>query len=203
VRDTVRMGRHFRMSLQSLELYRALTSELLFRRETDGGDSPEDVEASYVERLDDLWWQLSAEEQAAYESELAASGTPSAPEQLGLVDCTVTEGGGFDVPTHSRHRKTAHGGSLRENPTPFPARLRFASEFKSFASELKSGTAPICRRSACRRFDDSYLPRALKFGENQCPSVVCSSSLVSVVFCRSGAKSPVSSAPRQALAEAW
>jgi predicted RNase H-like HicB family nuclease len=54
-----------------LDRYRVLINELLFVRETEGGELPEEVESSYVEQLDELWWQLSEAEQAGYEAELA------------------------------------------------------------------------------------------------------------------------------------
>lgn len=51
----------------SLESYRKLMNELLSLRAAADGDLPVEVEASYVQRMDDLWWQLSEEEQAEIE----------------------------------------------------------------------------------------------------------------------------------------
>jgi hypothetical protein len=76
-------------------------SELLVLREAEGGELPAEVESSFVERLDDLWWKLSEEEQQVYEAELADDSVPSTPEALGLVDCEVDEG------DHAGPRKAA------------------------------------------------------------------------------------------------
>ncbi|HEY5959170.1 MAG TPA: hypothetical protein VIV60_21580 [Polyangiaceae bacterium] len=81
------------MTIELLDRYRVLMNELLFTREAEAGDLPEELESSYVERLEDLWWQLSESEQAAYEAELTLAESPSSPEELNFVDCTVTEGG--------------------------------------------------------------------------------------------------------------
>lgn len=80
------------MTVDLLERYRTLMNELLFAREAEGGDLPEEQESIYVERLDALWWQLSETEQAAYEAELVALSCLSSPEELNLVDCSVSEG---------------------------------------------------------------------------------------------------------------
>jgi len=75
-----------------LDRYRRLMNELLFVRESEGGELPMEVESAYVERLDELWWQLSEQEQAAYEAELANLVPPASAEELNLIDCEVKEG---------------------------------------------------------------------------------------------------------------
>jgi len=72
--------------------YRQLMNELWIVREAEGGDLPIEVESAYVERLDALWWQLSVEQQAAYEAELASAPAPASDEELHLFDCEVNEG---------------------------------------------------------------------------------------------------------------
>ena len=62
------------MSATPLDRYRKLMNELLIVREADGGTLPDEVESSYVERLDELWWTLSESEQKEYEAELAGAG---------------------------------------------------------------------------------------------------------------------------------
>lgn len=44
-----------------------MMNELLFARELEGGELPEERESWYIERLDVLWWRLSTSEQEAYE----------------------------------------------------------------------------------------------------------------------------------------
>lgn len=80
------------MNTTPLDQYRRLMTQLLIMREAEGGALPIEVEASYVERLDQLWWNLSESEQAAYESELSDTAAPSGPETLDLFDCEVVEG---------------------------------------------------------------------------------------------------------------
>ncbi len=81
------------MSTGVAKRYRALLTELLFEREAAGGELPEEAESHFVERLDEVWWQLSGEEQAAIDRELQ-SGTPVAvSEEPRLVDCKVAKGG--------------------------------------------------------------------------------------------------------------
>jgi hypothetical protein len=80
------------MSHSALDAYRQLMNELLIVRETECGSLPVEVESAYVERLDDLWWRLSEQEQTGYEAELASAAAPTGPEQLDLVDCDVQEG---------------------------------------------------------------------------------------------------------------
>lgn len=80
------------MTSTPLDQYRRLMSELLILREAEGGDLPDDLESSYVERLDDLWWKLTEAEQDEYEAELADSTGPSGPETLSLVDREVDKG---------------------------------------------------------------------------------------------------------------
>jgi hypothetical protein len=76
----------------TLDSYRSLMNELLILRETEGGELPEELESSYVERLDFLWWKLSEAEQDEYEAELADADAPDGPETLNLVDCEVDQG---------------------------------------------------------------------------------------------------------------
>jgi hypothetical protein len=89
------------MSADLLDRYRQLMNELLFVREAEGGDLPVEVESAHVERLDDLWWQLSAQEQTTFEAELASKPPPASTAELGLVDCEVDEG------SHGAPRKAA------------------------------------------------------------------------------------------------
>ena len=77
------------MTDSALDSYRRLMNELLILREAEGGDLPVEVESAYVERLDDLWW------------ELAKAAPPAGPEELALVDCEVDKG------SHSTPRKAA------------------------------------------------------------------------------------------------
>lgn len=67
-------------------------SELLITRESEGGELPVEVESAYVERLNDLWYRLSKEEQTAYEAELSRGTTLATDEDLKLIDCPVTQG---------------------------------------------------------------------------------------------------------------
>lgn len=80
------------MSVSPLDEYRTLMNELLILREGEGGDLPDEIESSYVDRLDRLWWVLSEAEQAEYEAELAAAAAPAGPAKLDLVDCAVDPG---------------------------------------------------------------------------------------------------------------
>jgi hypothetical protein len=89
------------MTDSALDSYRRLMNELLILREAEGGDLPVEVESAYVERLDDLWWKLSEEDQAEYEAELAKATPPAGPEELALVDCEVDKG------SHSTPRRAA------------------------------------------------------------------------------------------------
>ena len=54
------------MNGTTLDSYRSLMNELLILRETEGGELPEELESSYVERLDFLWWKLSEAEQDSH-----------------------------------------------------------------------------------------------------------------------------------------
>jgi len=73
--------------------YRELLGELLFEREAAGGELSEEQESDYAERLDDVWWQLSAEERQAIEDEHQETAAPiAAPGDLGAVDVEVEEG---------------------------------------------------------------------------------------------------------------
>lgn len=80
------------MNRTTLDNYRSLMNELLILRETEGGELPAELESSYVERLDALWWKLSEAEQDEYEAELAGADAPVGPEALNLVDCEVDQG---------------------------------------------------------------------------------------------------------------
>lgn len=59
------------MNASLLDQYRKLMNELLISREIEGGSLPDEIESSYVERLDTLWWKLSPSEQEEYEDERA------------------------------------------------------------------------------------------------------------------------------------
>ncbi len=61
------------MKTMPLDEYRSLINELLILREAEGGDLPEELESSYVERLDKLWWKLTEDEREQYDSQLAGS----------------------------------------------------------------------------------------------------------------------------------
>jgi hypothetical protein len=52
--------------------YRALMNELLRLRD-GGGEIPQEVESSYAQKLDDLWWQMSEQEQATCEAEFSSA----------------------------------------------------------------------------------------------------------------------------------
>lgn len=56
------------MSRSNLHSYRALMNELVAARAAEGGTLPVEVESTYAERLNDLWWLLSDEEQTEYEN---------------------------------------------------------------------------------------------------------------------------------------
>lgn len=66
------------MASCTLDSYRSLMNELFILREAEGGELPEELESSYVERLDVLWGKLSEAERNEYEAELAAA--PNGPE---------------------------------------------------------------------------------------------------------------------------
>lgn len=72
--------------------YRQLLSRLLFEREAAGGELSEDEESMFVERLDRLWWQLSAAEQDSIDQELAEPSELGVDEEPRFVDCAVSEG---------------------------------------------------------------------------------------------------------------
>lgn len=79
------------MSTQIIR-YRTLLTELLFEREAAGGELPDNEESLFVERLDEIWWQLSESEQSLIERELAQPSAPAVHESPELVDCEVSEG---------------------------------------------------------------------------------------------------------------
>lgn len=72
--------------------YRTLLTELLFEREAAGGELPDHDESLFVERLDEIWWTLSASEQDIIDRELSQPNVPSVEESRVLVDCEVSEG---------------------------------------------------------------------------------------------------------------
>jgi hypothetical protein len=72
--------------------YRQLLSQLLFEREAAGGELLEDEEFMFVERLDQLWRQLSTDEQDSIDRELAEPIHLLVNEEPHLVDCVVSEG---------------------------------------------------------------------------------------------------------------
>jgi len=47
-------------------LYDSLLEELQAARVAAGGTLPDESESAFAERLDDLWWQMSDEEQDAW-----------------------------------------------------------------------------------------------------------------------------------------
>lgn len=55
-----------------LDQYRNVMSRLLTLREAAGGELPDKIEALYMGRLDELWWQLSEAEQEECELLLSA-----------------------------------------------------------------------------------------------------------------------------------
>jgi hypothetical protein len=77
---------------ESMNRYRALLTELLFEREAAGGELSQLEESLFVERLDQIWWQLSSAEQDVVDQELARAPTPRVVNQPALVDCAVPEG---------------------------------------------------------------------------------------------------------------
>ncbi|MCA9595423.1 MAG: hypothetical protein KC776_19045 [Myxococcales bacterium] len=80
------------MSAAPLDRYRKLMNELLFVREAEGGQLSDELESSYVERLEELWWTLSESEQKEYEADRVGPGALGGPEHLDLVDRAVHEG---------------------------------------------------------------------------------------------------------------
>lgn len=80
------------MTAELSKQFRRLMAELLIEREFAGGDLPVETEAEYAERLEHLWWQLSREDRAAYEAELASTLPPASQESLNLVDCEISQG---------------------------------------------------------------------------------------------------------------
>ncbi|MBI3204056.1 MAG: hypothetical protein HYZ29_21140 [Myxococcales bacterium] len=80
------------MNIKPVDEYRKLMNLLLFLREAEGGQLSDEIESSYVERLDELWWSLSEVEQQEYEAGLAAGRPPGGPDELALVDCVVDAG---------------------------------------------------------------------------------------------------------------
>jgi hypothetical protein len=77
---------------ESINRYRALLTELLFEREAAGGELSQLEESLFVERLDQIWWQLSSAEQDIVDQELARVPNPRVIDQPALVDCAVSEG---------------------------------------------------------------------------------------------------------------
>jgi hypothetical protein len=77
---------------ESMNRYRALLTELLFEREAAGGELSQLEESLFVERLDQVWWQLSSAEQDIVDEELARAPNPRVIDQPALVDCAVSEG---------------------------------------------------------------------------------------------------------------
>jgi hypothetical protein len=79
------------MNPQPLERYRHLLTQLLFEREAAGGELPEQEESRYVELLDEVWWQLSPNDQDLIERELKQVAV-QVEEEPDLVDSAVFEG---------------------------------------------------------------------------------------------------------------
>ncbi len=79
------------MKQQPLERYRILLSQLLFEREAAGGDLPEEEESRYVALLDEVWWELSPNDQEQLERELRQVAV-QVGEEPALVDLAVAEG---------------------------------------------------------------------------------------------------------------
>jgi hypothetical protein len=72
--------------------YRELLYRLLLERELAGGVLPEEDESEYVSQLDQLWWEMTPEEQNQIERELAEDNAPAAPPELGQTDQEVELG---------------------------------------------------------------------------------------------------------------
>ena len=92
MRDTRTLAGGGSVSTDLLTRYRTLLGQLLFEREAAGGELPDDEESRFVERLDEVWWQLSPEEQELVDRELVGPGTPQVSEELNLIDCEVSKG---------------------------------------------------------------------------------------------------------------
>jgi hypothetical protein len=80
------------MSAEAQARYRTLLATLLFEREAAGGDLPESDEAKFVALLDEIWWQLTSDEQGEIDGELQHETVVIAPETLDIHDCLVSEG---------------------------------------------------------------------------------------------------------------
>ena len=79
------------MNSEAFDRYRGLLTELLFEREAAGGELSEEDESRYVERLDELWWQLSSSDQDRIEQELRRVAV-EVEEEPDLTDVAVAEG---------------------------------------------------------------------------------------------------------------
>jgi hypothetical protein len=76
----------------ALQRYRELLYRLLLERELAGGALLEEDESEYVALLDQHWWEMTPEEQAQIERELADDSVPAAPRELGQTDQQVELG---------------------------------------------------------------------------------------------------------------
>ena len=89
------------MTAEAAKKYEQFTSQLLRGRtaiiEAGGiGSGKSSLSATAYEiictEMDDLWWQMTAEERATAEERLKKARQATAPKSLGLVDVPVEEG---------------------------------------------------------------------------------------------------------------
>lgn len=78
------------MSQELTKQYLGMLTELLLERELNGGTLPMDVESERSAKLEEIWWQLSDEEQD--EVEEVVMRPIEAPVDLGLVDMPAESG---------------------------------------------------------------------------------------------------------------
>jgi len=78
------------MSQELTKRYLGMLTELLLERELNGGTLPMDVESERSAKLEEIWWQLSDEEQD--EVEEVFKRPIEAPVDLGLVDMPAESG---------------------------------------------------------------------------------------------------------------
>lgn len=79
-------------ALPSVDRYLGILDQLLFERAAAGGDIPDEDEARFAEQLDDLWWQLTAEERQTIDAQLIAPPPAAVSEEIRLVDDAVSAG---------------------------------------------------------------------------------------------------------------
>jgi hypothetical protein len=78
------------MSQELTKQYLGMLTELLLERELNGGTLPMDGESERSAKLEEIWWQLSDEEQD--EVEEVVMRPIEAPVDLGLVDMPAESG---------------------------------------------------------------------------------------------------------------